>query len=207
VIGRIPTLLDLAVRGSPQAPPVRDGPIPVRTLVGTEEALEGEILVWVKDGYLSGLEFAWFTDDPPSAFHLPSGCSIGMRNGPRTCSELVPAEANRVKAATRRADYILMARDVQSEGRALAGSKAEAVAALSWEELDAYDQTVEEVVGPSGTQYRLSTSVFWDMEPWASGMYVIVKAAPTRGWRRFWPFKAVEVRGGPDDLVPEKATG
>jgi hypothetical protein len=138
-------------------------------------------------------------------FTLPSGCSIGTRNGQRTCSELVPAEATRVKAATRRADYILMARDVQSEGRALAGSKAEAVAALSWEELDAYDQTVEEVVGPSGTQYRLSTSVFWDMEPWASG--VIVKAAPTRGWRRFWPFKAVEVRGGPDDLVPEKATG
>jgi hypothetical protein len=67
-IGGIPTLLDLAVRGSPQASPVRDGPIPVRTLVGTEEALEGEILVWVKDGYLSGLEFAWFTDDPPSAF-------------------------------------------------------------------------------------------------------------------------------------------
>jgi hypothetical protein len=97
-----------------------------------------------------------------------------------------------------------MARDVQNEGRALAGSKAEAVAALSWKELDAYDQTVEEVVGPSGERYRLSTSVFWDMEPWASGMYVIVKATPTRGWRRYWPFKAVEVRGGRDDLVPEK---
>jgi hypothetical protein len=97
-----------------------------------------------------------------------------------------------------------MARDVENEGRALAASKAEAVAALSWEELDAYDQTVEEVVGSSGTQYRLSTFVFWDMEPWASGMYVVVKAAPTGGWRRYWPFKAVEVRGGPDDLVPEK---
>jgi hypothetical protein len=74
-----------------------------------------------------------------------------------------------------------MAPDVQNEGRALAGSKAEAVAALSWEELDAYDPTVEEVVGPSGERYRLSTTVFWDMEEWASGMYVIVKAAPTRG--------------------------
>jgi hypothetical protein len=100
-----------------------------------------------------------------------------------------------------------MAPDVQNEGRALAGSKAEAVAALSWEELDAYDPTVEEVVGPSGERYRLSTTVFWDMEEWASGMYVIVKAAPTRGWRRYWPFKAVEVRGGPNDLVPRNPSG
>jgi hypothetical protein len=93
---------------------------------------------------------------------------------------------------------------IQNEGHALASCKAEAVASLSWEELDACDQTVEEVVGPSGERYRLSTSVFWDMEPWASGMYVIVKATPTRGWRRYWPFKAVEIRGGPDDLLPDK---
>jgi hypothetical protein len=97
-----------------------------------------------------------------------------------------------------------MARDIPNEGRTLAGAKADAVAALSWDELDAYDQPVEEVVGPSGERYRLSTNVFWDMEPWASGMYVIVKASPMRGWRRYWPFKAVEIRGGPDDLVPEK---
>ena len=107
----------------------------------------------------------------------------------------------------RLADYVFMARHVQNEGRVLAGSKAEALAALSWEELDAYDGLVEEVVGPSGERYRLSTSVFWDMDPRASGMYVIVKAAPTRGWRRYWPIKAVEVRGGPDDLVPEKPPG
>jgi hypothetical protein len=112
-----------------------------------------------------------------------------------------------LECAPRPADYIIMARDVQNEGRALAGSKAEAVAALSWEELDAYDQTVEEVVGPSGERYRLLTTVFWDMEEWASGMYIIVKAAPTRGWRRYWPFKAVEVRGGPNDLVPRNPSG
>jgi hypothetical protein len=90
------------------------------------------------------------------------------------------------------------------EGTAIAQQKAEEVAALSWDELDAFGKTVDEAVGPSGQRYRLTTFVFWDMEEWASDMYVIVKAAPTRGWRRYWPFKAVEVRGGPDDLVPEK---
>jgi hypothetical protein len=121
---------------------------------------------------------------------------------PATAGFLVSSSV--LELIARPADYSFMAEDVQNEGRALAGAKAESVAALPWDKLDAYDGTVEEVVGSSGARYRLSTTVFWDMEPWASSMYVIVKAAPTRGWRRYWPFKAVEIRGGPDDLVPAK---
>jgi len=97
-----------------------------------------------------------------------------------------------------------VASGVECEGRELARAKAKALAVLSWEELDAYGQRVEEVVAPSGRRFRLTANVFWDMEPWVSGINIIVKAAPMRGWRRFWSQKAVETRGGPDDLVPEQ---
>ena len=97
-----------------------------------------------------------------------------------------------------------MARQAESEGAKLARATAEEIAAASWEELDAQEKRVRHVVTPSGRSFRVTSNVFWDMEPWASGMYVIVKAAPRRGWRRFWPYKAVRTRGGPDDPVPER---
>ena len=49
-----------------------DGPVPVRALV--EDAGGdpiGWILIWVEDGYLSALEFAWVTDDMPTLFPSP----------------------------------------------------------------------------------------------------------------------------------------
>jgi hypothetical protein len=93
--------------------------------------------------------------------------------------------------------------DLKNEGRDLARAVAKEIAALSWEDLDAYVKREQEVVAPSGRRFRLTANVFWDMEPWASGIYIIVRAAPLRGWRRVWPHKAVETRGGRDDLVPE----
>jgi hypothetical protein len=75
VVGGIPTLLELRVDESVPVAKREDGPIPVRALVeGTDDEIEGEVLVWVKDGYLSGLELAWFTDDPPTK--MPTADSI-----------------------------------------------------------------------------------------------------------------------------------
>jgi hypothetical protein len=49
---------------------VSDGPVPGRFPVrGSSGAHTGEILLWVTDGRISGLEYAWFTDEPPT--HLP----------------------------------------------------------------------------------------------------------------------------------------
>lgn len=73
--GGIPTLLELRVEASAPAAKCNDGPIPVRALVeGSDEEIEGEVLLWVRDGYLSGLEFAWFTDDAPT--RMPTAESI-----------------------------------------------------------------------------------------------------------------------------------
>jgi len=90
------------------------------------------------------------------------------------------------------------------EARALADAKAAEVAALAWEDLDAYGTREETAQLPSGRRLRIKTSVFWDTEEWASGMYIITRVYPERGWRRWRPWKAVEVRGGPDDLVPAR---
>jgi hypothetical protein len=72
VAGGIPTLLDLTVgAGAPRAA-VGNGPLPGAWLVeGPGGEFEGELLIWVKDGYLDGLEFAWITDEPPTAFPSP----------------------------------------------------------------------------------------------------------------------------------------
>jgi hypothetical protein len=89
------------------------------------------------------------------------------------------------------------------EGRSLAEAKATEVVSLPWEALDAYGSR-EEFVETQAGRFRVKTSAFWDMDEWASGMYVIAKVYPERGWRRWRPWKAVKVRGGPDDPVPAR---
>jgi hypothetical protein len=65
--GGTPTFLDLEVPAADPRADIEDGPLPVRALVDGETGeLEGEILLWVSDGHLSGLEFAWYTDEPPT---------------------------------------------------------------------------------------------------------------------------------------------
>jgi len=91
-----------------------------------------------------------------------------------------------------------------NESRELVRRKAEEVAALSWDELDAYGKQTNYATTPSGQRLRIVTHVYWDMEEWASGIEIDVKAYAARGWRRFRPYKAHSVRGGPDDLVPTR---
>jgi hypothetical protein len=67
VAGGFPTLLDLDVPRTAPASPYKPRLIPLRALVNSPGGeLLGEILVWVGDGYLSALEYAWYTEDAPS---------------------------------------------------------------------------------------------------------------------------------------------
>jgi hypothetical protein len=77
VTGGLPTLLDLeAPRDSPEAA-VPDGPAPIRAFVeGTDGQADGEILIWVTHGRLSGLEFAWYTDTAPTEMPDPSSIRL-----------------------------------------------------------------------------------------------------------------------------------
>jgi hypothetical protein len=67
VAGGFPTLLDLDVPKTAPASRYKPRLIPLRALVHSPGGeLLGEILVWVRDGYLSALEYAWYADDAPS---------------------------------------------------------------------------------------------------------------------------------------------
>jgi hypothetical protein len=67
VVGGKPTWLDVRVPESAPPSPFRDGCVPVRAFVGVDEP-DGELLLWVTDGRLSTIEYAWFTDDEPTEF-------------------------------------------------------------------------------------------------------------------------------------------
>jgi len=62
-----PTFLDLTIPRTVPHAKIEDGPLSVQALIrGTDaQQVEGEIILWVQDGYLSALELAWYTDEPP----------------------------------------------------------------------------------------------------------------------------------------------
>lgn len=45
---------------------IPDGPFPVRAFVSDKGSYRGEIIVWITAGHVSGLEFAWVSDAPPT---------------------------------------------------------------------------------------------------------------------------------------------
>jgi hypothetical protein len=72
VIGGTPTFLELVTSRTTPSAPAKDGPVPIRALVdGDNGTVDGEVLVWVTDGRLAGLELAWFTEEPPDAMPEP----------------------------------------------------------------------------------------------------------------------------------------
>jgi hypothetical protein len=93
------------------------------------------------------------------------------------------------------------------EARGVAEDWADQVAALSWEQLDAYGEREETFTAPSRRNLRVKSRAFWDMDDWASAMNISVKVYAPSGLRRIWGYKAWRTRGGPDDLVPEQPTG
>lgn len=68
-----PTFLDLEVPRELQPADVPDGPLRVRMFVRDPDTAtyQGEILVWVANGYLSAVEYAWFSEGPPSELPPP----------------------------------------------------------------------------------------------------------------------------------------
>lgn len=85
-----------------------------------------------------------------------------------------------------------------NEGRLLAAEHAAALAELPLRQLDSYGSRRETLRAVSGKRYVVRSVAYWDAEPWESGLYIIVKVRPTKGWwRRIWPYRAVVVRPPP----------
>ena len=72
VTGGSLTMRELGVPPSCAPVACSDGPLPVRAVAYDEDgALLGEVLVWVSNGYLSAIEYAWYTDLVPRALPAP----------------------------------------------------------------------------------------------------------------------------------------
>ena len=72
------TMLELRSSHTTPASAFEEGPIPLSMMVSNPAGdLIGELLVWVERGYLSGLEFAWWTEDAPS--ELPDSDRVMVR--------------------------------------------------------------------------------------------------------------------------------
>ncbi len=64
--GDTPTMLDLVVAPGTSPATIDDGPLPVRAI-----APQGEILVWVRNGTLAALEYAWTAENAPTEMPPP----------------------------------------------------------------------------------------------------------------------------------------
>jgi hypothetical protein len=68
---------------------------------------------------------------------------------------------------------------------------------LSWEALDAFTETVDEVTAASGRSFRLRRMTYWHMDPWASDLWIVVEARPIDGpTRRKRPYRKRTIRPG-----------
>ncbi|WP_043433296.1 hypothetical protein [Paenarthrobacter nicotinovorans] len=77
VVGRLPMFLDLVVNPSQPRSTRKTGPLPINTIVVSDAGTEyGEILIWISDGYLSGIEHPWWSEDMPGAWPDPTNVKI-----------------------------------------------------------------------------------------------------------------------------------
>lgn len=56
-----------------------NGPFPANAFVPNSADYQGEIIIWIKDGHLDGLEFAWVSDEAPTRWPLPGEMEIVPR--------------------------------------------------------------------------------------------------------------------------------
>lgn len=73
--------VDLTVPADMLAAEVKSGFLPVDAVVRDEKGeLFGEILIWVTNGYLSAIEFAWYGNCAPTV--LPELSQISVKHRP-----------------------------------------------------------------------------------------------------------------------------
>jgi hypothetical protein len=69
-------IIDVAPRKKGPGINIADGLFPSCANVSSNGAYQGEIIIWIKDGHLSGLEYAWITDEPPTRWPRPEDLEI-----------------------------------------------------------------------------------------------------------------------------------
>ena len=53
-----------------------NGPFPAHAYVPSSADYRGEIIMWIKDGHLDGLEYAWVTNEAPTRWPRPDEMEV-----------------------------------------------------------------------------------------------------------------------------------
>lgn len=78
VANSTPWILDVKVTDTGEGSDLPDGPFPARAFVPSAAAYQGEIIIWVTKRHLSGLEYAWTSEEPPTRWPLPNEMEVVM---------------------------------------------------------------------------------------------------------------------------------
>lgn len=72
--------VDIEIEGNAVRSPLGSGVVPLDVnVLDRSGELVGEILVWVGDGFLSALEYAWYGEDPPHELPDPGSIVVTAR--------------------------------------------------------------------------------------------------------------------------------
>jgi hypothetical protein len=59
-------ILDIKVSNNGEGVDLPNGPFPAQAFVPTSAEYQGEVIIWIADRHISGLEYAWVSDSPPT---------------------------------------------------------------------------------------------------------------------------------------------
>jgi hypothetical protein len=69
-------VLDVKVSNDGDGADLADGPFPAHAFVPSSAEYQGEVIIWITDGHISGLEYAWVSDDAPTRW--PQADEMGV---------------------------------------------------------------------------------------------------------------------------------
>jgi hypothetical protein len=72
-------ILDVKVSNDGEGADLANGPFPAQAFVPTSAEYQGEVIIWITDGHISGLEYAWVSDDPPTRWPHADKMEIVLR--------------------------------------------------------------------------------------------------------------------------------
>jgi hypothetical protein len=65
-------ILDVKVSNKGEGADLPNGPFPAQAFVPKSAEYQGEVIIWIADEHVSGLEYAWMSDDPPVRWPEPT---------------------------------------------------------------------------------------------------------------------------------------
>jgi hypothetical protein len=74
-------ILDVKVSNKGAGADLPNGPFPAQAFVPNSAEYEGEVIIWITGGHVSGLEYAWVSDNPPTRWPRADEMQIVLQTG------------------------------------------------------------------------------------------------------------------------------